>query len=107
MMLAHHGLVRLAIDVPSRTVRRRETSSRLACSDDQDRQSYVPSTSHTFPIGARVLVDGRDEAIVAQVFPDGSTSLLAPHYCVRFVGGPPNEQVKVSMNRVGANAEKE
>ncbi len=76
---------------------------RKSYSDDQDRQSYVPSTSHTFPIGARVLVDGRDEAIVAQVFPEGSTSLLAPHYCVRFVGGPAHEQVKVSMNRVGVD----
>jgi|WetSurMetagenome_2_1015567.scaffolds.fasta_scaffold31626_8 hypothetical protein len=54
----------------------------------------------TFPVGARVYVDGRDEATIAQVFPEGSTSLMGPHYCVRFKGGG-NEQVKVSMKRVG------
>jgi hypothetical protein len=56
--------------------------------------------SHTFPVGARVYVDGRDLATIAQSFPEGSTSLMAPHYCVRFDGGG-NEQVKVSMKRVG------
>jgi len=54
----------------------------------------------TFPVGARVYVDGRDEAIVAQVFPEGSSSLMGPHYCVRFKGGD-GGQVKVSMKRVG------
>lgn len=47
-----------------------------------------------------MYVDGRDEAIIAQVFPEGSTSLMAPHYCVRFKGGD-GGQVKVSMTRVG------
>jgi hypothetical protein len=58
------------------------------------------ATNETFPVGARVYVDGRDEAIIVQVFPEGSTSLLSAHYCVRFVGGGP-EQVKVAMSRVG------
>lgn len=57
-------------------------------------------TAKTFPIGARVYVDGRDEAFIAQVFPEGSSSLRSPHYCVRFKGGA-DEQVKVSMKRVG------
>ncbi len=33
-----------------------------------------------FPVGARVLVDGRDPAIVKQAFPEGSSSYLFPHY---------------------------
>ena len=60
----------------------------------------------TFPVGARVYVDGRDEAVIAQVFPEGSTSLMAPHYCVRFKGGG-GAQVKVSMKRVGVDLKKE
>lgn len=55
-----------------------------------------------FPIGARVLVDGNAEAFIAQAFPDGSTSILAPHYKVRFKGGPPGEQVAVRWDRVSA-----
>lgn len=54
----------------------------------------------TFPIGARVLVDGRDEAIVQQVFPMGSSSFAFPHYKVRFVGGDSN--VAVALGRVSA-----
>lgn len=54
----------------------------------------------TFPVGARVYVDGRDVVTIVQVFPEGSTSLYAPHYCVRFKGGD-GGQVKVSMKRVG------
>ncbi len=52
-----------------------------------------------FPTGARVLVDGRDEAIVAQGFPDGSTSFPFAHYKVHFVGGDRN--VAVAMDRIG------
>lgn len=52
-----------------------------------------------FPIGARVLVDGRDEAIVKQFFPEGSSSFLWPHYKLDFVGGDFN--VVVSPARVG------
>ena len=52
-----------------------------------------------FPIGARILIDGRDEAIVRDYFPVGSSSYLWPHYMVRFVGGDDN--VCVSVKRVG------
>lgn len=57
-----------------------------------------------FPVGALVLVDGRDEARVAQVFPDGSSSYAWPHYKVHFVGGDRN--VAVSMTRVGVDRRK-
>jgi hypothetical protein len=53
----------------------------------------------TFPIGARILVDGRDEAIVKQAFPEGSSSYLFPHYKLDFKGGDKN--VAVAMKRVG------
>lgn len=53
----------------------------------------------TFPIGARVLVDGQDQAIVKQAFPEGSSSFLFPHYKVDFVDGDRN--VAVQMKRVG------
>lgn len=56
-------------------------------------------TERAFPIGARVLVDGRDEAIVRQVFPKGSTSYLFPHYKLDIIRGDKN--VAVSMKRVG------
>lgn len=52
-----------------------------------------------FPVGSRVLVDGRDEAIVRQVFPEGSSSYLFPHYKVDFVDGDRN--VAVRWDRVG------
>ena len=52
-----------------------------------------------FPVGARVYVDGRDEATVAQAFPKGSSSFLFAHYKVHFTGGDRN--VAVSMKRVG------
>ena len=57
------------------------------------------AAAKVFPVGAIVLVDGRDKARVTQAFPEGSTSLLAPHYVVDFVGGDKN--VKVNMKRVG------
>lgn len=53
----------------------------------------------TFPIGARVLVDGRDEAIVKQAFPEGSSSYLFPHYKLDFIQGDRN--VAVAISRVG------
>lgn len=53
-----------------------------------------------FPPGARVLVDGRDEVVVRQAFPDGSSSYFFPHYKVDFIGGDKN--VAVNMSRVGA-----
>jgi hypothetical protein len=55
-----------------------------------------------FPPGARVLVDGRDEAIVRQCFPQGSSTYLFPHYKVDFVGGDKN--VAVPRDRVGVEA---
>lgn len=54
---------------------------------------------HVFPIGARILVDGRDEAIVKQAFPEGSSSFMWAHYKLDFVGGDRN--VVVNMSRVG------
>jgi hypothetical protein len=52
-----------------------------------------------FPPGARVLVDGRDAAIVKQSFPEGSASFLFPYYRVDFVGG--DKGVAVAIDRVG------
>ena len=52
-----------------------------------------------FPVGALILVDGRQEARVAQVFPEGSSSFMFPHYKVHFVGGDRN--VAIAMRRVG------
>jgi hypothetical protein len=60
--------------------------------------------AHTFPIGARVLVDGRDEAIVKQAFPKGSSSYAFPHYKVDMVGGDKN--VAIKMDRVGVDRKK-
>ncbi len=56
-----------------------------------------------YPIAARVLVDGRDEAIVRAVFPEGSTSYSFPHYMLTFVGGgeAPKDWVCIAMKRVG------
>jgi thioredoxin reductase (NADPH) len=55
--------------------------------------------TRVFPPGARVYVDGRNEAIIRQAFPKGSTSYQFPHYTVNMIGGDSN--VAVSMNRVG------
>jgi 4'-phosphopantetheinyl transferase EntD len=52
-----------------------------------------------FPHNARVLVDGRDEALVKAAFPEGSTSFLFPHYKLDFINGDQN--VAVNMSRVG------
>jgi hypothetical protein len=54
---------------------------------------------NTFPIGARVYVDGRDEAIVKQAFPEGSSSYTWAHYKVDFIDGDRN--VAVALKRVG------
>lgn len=54
-----------------------------------------------FPSGARVLVDGRDEAIVKTCFPEGSSSYMFPHYKVDFVGG--DKGVVVALKRVGVD----
>jgi 3D (Asp-Asp-Asp) domain-containing protein len=52
-----------------------------------------------FPVGARVLVDGIEEAIVKQAFPEGSTSYGFPHYVLKHVGD--GEQFVVQFKRVG------
>lgn len=54
---------------------------------------------HTFPVGAKVYVDGWDTVRIAQVFPEGSSSFMFPHYKVNYLNGDQN--VAVSMNRVG------
>lgn len=56
----------------------------------------------TFSIGAKILVDGRDKAVVKQAFPEGSSSYLFPHYKLDFLGGDKN--VAVNMSRVGVVA---
>ena len=60
------------------------------------------TTGSHFPPGARVLVDGRDEAIVIQAFPEGSTSYLFPHYKLRVIGSYA-EVFAVAMPRVGVD----
>lgn len=57
------------------------------------------SAQSQFPPGARVLVDGRDEAIVRECFPEGSSSYAFPHYKVNMVGGDQN--IAVPIERVG------
>jgi hypothetical protein len=51
------------------------------------------------PCGARAYVDGRDEVVISQSFPQGSSYYMFPHYKVHFEGGDRN--VAVSMTRVG------
>lgn len=55
-----------------------------------------------YPVGARVLVDGQYEAIIAQAFPEGSSSFAFPHYKVHIVGGDQN--VAVSMKRINVDS---
>ena len=55
-----------------------------------------------FPIGARVLIDGQDEAIVKQVFPQGSTSYASPYYILDVVDGDRN--IAVSMKRINVDS---
>lgn len=57
-----------------------------------------------FPVGALVVVDGKWLATVSQAFPEGSTSLLFPHYTVKFAGAGPG-QVAVHWDRVGTEME--
>lgn len=59
---------------------------------------------HTFPVGARVLVDGLDEAHVKAAFPEGSAQHMWPHYKLDFVAGDKN--VVVHMDRVGVERRK-
>jgi hypothetical protein len=55
----------------------------------------------SFPVGARVLVDGYREAKVRGAFPSGSTSYLFPHYLVDL--GPDDRNVAVHVDRVGVD----
>ncbi len=57
------------------------------------------TTTITFPVGAKVYVDGVDLAVVNQAFPEGSSSYPFPHYKVSFVGGDKN--VAIATRRVG------
>lgn len=59
----------------------------------------MSTTKKTFPRGAQVYIDGRDLARIRDVFPEGSSSLMGPHYLVNFENGDQN--VKVAMSRVG------
>jgi hypothetical protein len=60
-----------------------------------------PLPPSQFPIGARVLVDGRDEALVKDQHYNGCTSQLSPHYHVSFVEG--DENVRVPWGSVGVD----
>ena len=63
-------------------------------------------TAAGFPVGARVLVDGKVQAIVKQYFPEGSSSFMFPHYKLDFVGGDRNVAVNVSRVGVGKKPSK-
>lgn len=51
-----------------------------------------------FPPGARVYLDGVDEAIIRAVFPEGSMSFAFPHYRVDVVEG--DRFVVIRLDRV-------
>jgi hypothetical protein len=53
----------------------------------------------SFPLGAKVYVNGRDLAIVKQAFPEGAEGRRWPHYKVDFVDGDKN--VVVHWKNVG------
>ena len=57
----------------------------------------------TFPPGARVYVDEDpcQQAIVVQVFPEGSSSYSFPHYKLRPLGGTREQIFCVKIDRVG------
>lgn len=59
---------------------------------------------HRFPSGARILVDGVDEAIVKAAWPEGSWHYPWPHYKVDFIDGDRN--VAVPWNSVGVEYRK-
>ena len=59
----------------------------------------LPPVDSGYVVGLRVLVDGRDPAIVRAFFPRGSTSFAFPHYKLDIVGGDRN--VAVCARRVG------
>lgn len=57
-----------------------------------------------FPVGARVLVDGRDSAIVRGYFPEGSSSYMFAHYKVDVQHGDKN--MAVHVRRIGVKRKK-
>lgn len=59
----------------------------------------APSDFVDFPVGARVLVDGRDEARIRACWPHGSHMQLGPHYSLDFIDGDKN--VRVHYSRIG------
>jgi hypothetical protein len=59
------------------------------------------SGAQGFPPGAKVYVDGELVVSVHQYWPEGSTSLLSPHYTVVFPGVDRGEYVRVSVKRIG------
>lgn len=62
-------------------------------------KARMRGATRAYPIGAKVLVDGRDLAIVRGVWPEGSTFALYPHFVLDFVQG--DLGVKVAWKRVG------
>lgn len=53
-----------------------------------------------FKFGARVYIDGQDEAIIQSAWPEGTYFHPWPHYKVNFINGDKN--VVVNITRVGA-----
>lgn len=53
-----------------------------------------------FPVGAKVLVDGKYKHTVVQAFPEGSTSLLFAHYVLRPEGAHGPNYTMVAWDRV-------
>jgi hypothetical protein len=81
-----------------------EDAAKWKTEHEKHKDNFTKAADHVFPHGARVLVDGRDEAIVKQAFPQGSTSYMFPHYKLDIVDGDKN--VAVAMNRVGVDRKK-
>jgi hypothetical protein len=67
----------------------------------EDFKAFFTLETTTFPVGAKVYVDGRDLAVVKQAFPEGSSSFLFPHYKLDIVDGDLN--VAVALGRVGVD----
>jgi hypothetical protein len=105
-LLPHEGQALLRCKAPADILGRIETwrdSQGLPANCPLTRgmlaQFIQEASPPVFPCGARVLVDGRDEAVVKQAFPNGSSSFLFAHYKVDIVGGDRN--VAVGIDRVG------
>jgi hypothetical protein len=63
---------------------------------DKYEDVHVPTVKEVFPRlvpfpnGARIYIDGKQEAIVKQAFLEGSSSFMFPHYKVDIVDGDKN-----------------